>query len=605
MQNNTSNPLDKITGYSLIIMAVVQGYLLYFLHLSIDNEVWPATDYRWLVAFYTLIIALPLFFYLGVTRITDRRNLYIGLPLALVLFWLGWHLGWEFSAPAQMSTIAEHRINDELLGPFILSLGIAIFILAFLFRSWVAEEMEYNHLLTVSWQNALTLGLLLLFMGVFQLLLVLWGALFDMLGIDFFKDMFFEPAFIYPVFFLVGGMGLVLIRNRVRLIATVQFMCEVLIKALLPLVALIVLLFLAALPFTGVQRIWEAGLGSGLLMALSLILLFFFNAVLSSNDDAPPYPAPVRWFVLGVTALLPLISGLVIWALAVRIEQYGLTTSRLWAMVIQAIITLFTVSYAVIIIWKRRNCVPWLQKSNTTMACVITAVLLLVNTPILDLEKMAARSQLARLLDGTTQPIDMDVAYLRFELGHYGLQALKKIKDSPFAPSHPNLERRITRTLANKHSWKDVSGIDKTDPNVILDKLRLIPANANPPDDLILWLTESGTLDEYCFTQKKTEDRCHLVQINDLGAKPAWALYTFSIDASADVFARSNDAKAGWHKIGVLRKLGCESSAKTNPTSISNKQPLHRAEGNYPVYTNSEQYFIFEPTLDYYLEIIK
>lgn len=95
---------------------------------------------------------------------------------------------------------------------------------------------------------------------------MLWGALFDAVGVVFFKELFREPAFVYPVTWLVLGMGLALIRGRIRLVATVQFMCEALIKALLPLAAFIAVLFLSMLPFIGLQPIWDTGKAAAMMM---------------------------------------------------------------------------------------------------------------------------------------------------------------------------------------------------------------------------------------------------------------------------------------------------------------------------------------------------
>ena len=64
--------LDPASRYGLIALAIVQGYALYFLHLALDQTVWPATDVSWLKALYTAAIGLPVFFYLGMERLKDR-----------------------------------------------------------------------------------------------------------------------------------------------------------------------------------------------------------------------------------------------------------------------------------------------------------------------------------------------------------------------------------------------------------------------------------------------------------------------------------------------------------------------------------------------------
>lgn len=166
-----------------------------------------------------------------------------------------------------------------------------------------------------------------------------------------------------------------------RLVATVQSMCEVLIKALLPLAALIGILFLGALPFTGVARIWETGHTAMLMMSLAIVLLFFFNSVLSENPEHPPYPSWMHGLVIFGVFLLPLNSLLAAWALGLRIEQYGLTVDRLWAATIQLLIAGFTLSYAALILLRRTSALGAIQSANKVLAYVVAGVLILVNTP--------------------------------------------------------------------------------------------------------------------------------------------------------------------------------------------------------------------------------
>ena len=43
----------------ILIAAVLQGWALYGLHRAIESNAWPATDQRWLIAFYALAVFVP------------------------------------------------------------------------------------------------------------------------------------------------------------------------------------------------------------------------------------------------------------------------------------------------------------------------------------------------------------------------------------------------------------------------------------------------------------------------------------------------------------------------------------------------------------------
>jgi hypothetical protein len=547
MDNTHSKPLDRATHYGLIIIAVIQGYALYFLHLSLTEEVWPSTDMRWLKAFYTVAIGVPAFFYLGMERLRDKRNPVTAILLALLLFVLGWHLGWVENAMD-----VPNQYAHEFTPPFVFSLGIALFIFAFFYRTWCTNghlRFDYKQLLAFSWQHALTLGLLGLFVGVFWLLLLLWGSLFDAIGVGFFEELFEQRAFIYPVTWLVLGFGLVLIRNRIRLVATVQFMCEALTKALLPLAALIVTLFLATLPITGLQPIWDTGNAAFLMMALTLVLLFFFNAVLGGDTEHPPYPLPLRLFVFLAIALLPVSTLLATWALWLRIDQYGLTPDRLWAGVILLLIAGYTFSYAALILWKRTQSVHHIQTANTWLALVIACIMILVNTPVADLRAWSAQSQAERLLSGEVEVDKFDYAYMRFSLGAYGVEALREIEKSEFAKDKPEIAKRIAAAMAQKNRWSEEPIVDKNDLAAVAELITVTPTDTTLPEDLLKLIINDQT---QCLN---TTESCWAIKLPGADDGADWLLLRKTNHCSyGAAYAQRGDQ---WLKMGTVGTSGC------------------------------------------------
>src|SRR4030095_10448084 len=81
-------------------------------------------------------------------------------------------------------------------------------------RLW---RVPYVALFTQAWNNKLVLIEAAGFTGLFWLLLLLWQQLFVMLGLRFFRELFREPLFIYPVTSLVFGGALHLIGSLERL----------------------------------------------------------------------------------------------------------------------------------------------------------------------------------------------------------------------------------------------------------------------------------------------------------------------------------------------------------------------------------------------------
>lgn len=436
--------LDRASRTALVVLAVLQAALLLGLHYAVRHAVWPATDLPWLLAVYAVAIGLPTFFYVGAVELRDRANVGAGIAVLLVLAGLGWHAGWVAGNGASLEIVGERAVAGSL----------ALFIAAFLFRAWReagGRALPYPRLVDLSWLNALTLAFLLLFIGVFWLILFLWLGLFRVLGIELFSDLFTRPEFAYPVSGLVGGLGVILVRNRARLIATVRGMCEALIRALLPLTAFVVVIFVGVLPFTGLEPLWDTDFGTGLVTVLVLVLLFFFNAELGGDYEGRSHTAPLRWLSIAALLLLPALIGIAALGLSMRVGQHGWTANRLWALFVIAMLGAYAVGYAVLILRRRGLPHAALGRWNTVLAIALTAALVLVISPVLDFRRVAAASQVARLERGAVEPLELDAWYL-LSLGRYGRQALEALRAGPVAARSPELRERIDDALAGRRS---------------------------------------------------------------------------------------------------------------------------------------------------------
>ncbi|MBE0463843.1 MAG: DUF4153 domain-containing protein [Halomonadaceae bacterium] len=584
MDDNRPNTLDKATSTGLILLAVMQGVALLALHLAIDHEHWVTADLRWLKALYTVTLALPAFYLISMERLHDRLN-FLPLLLAPLLFWLGWHLGWAEQTPEQ--PWARHQFTFA----FCVALGVALFILALFFRSSAVSRTwptAYSPLLNYSWEFVLTLAQLALFIGVFWGLLWLGAALFAAIGLGFFETLFSEPMFIYPATWLVMGLTLVMIRNRFRLIQSVRQMGEALIKALLPLVALIILLFFAVLPFTGVQPVWDTGSASSILMALMLTLLLFFNVVFHQTHGPSPYPTWLRRVILLAVVLLPVGSVLAAWALWLRIDQYGLSLDRLWAALLQALTAAFTLSYSVLLLWRRRAALPALQRANVGLALLVAIVLIVVNTPLADMRQWVAEHQVKRLLDGRTTAEAFDVDYLRFQLGQPGALALQTLVESEFSQSQPELARRIELSLKQTERWSQEPLVDTQELNDVAQQFKASPNGASLPEPLLNLLVEQNST---CLSQTEP---CQTLQVSS-DTPFQWLIF----EPYSAVGNAYGERDGNWLLFGHLMLLGAtqaqdDQTCQTIPTT----DDLERITGPADVYRSGSCLYNLRPTIE-------
>lgn len=556
MQAN-DNPLSRHTALTLVITAVVQSALLLFLHKALAHEFWPATDPRVLYAAYTVFVGVPLFLYLGLRQWDDRANVPAAALMAVVLFWLGWHAGWVAIPYAGDQPGEQSRMIRQLVPVGLL----LVFMAGFMYRSW-RETGDWRQapgrFLSLSWDNALILGFLLLYLLVFCLLLVLWAALFDLIGIDFFGELFTTPEFAYPVTGLVGGLGLVIIRQRVGLISSVRHMCETLIRALLPLAAVIVLCFLVALPFTGLEPLWDTGFGTLLLILISGMILFAFNADFGGRQSLA-YPTVLDWLVRAGISALPVSLALAGWGLWLRVDQYGWTLSRYWALFIILVLAAFALAYVgnIIMAAVRRQKLAYgtIEHWNAGIGIALMFTLLMVNTGVLDFRKLAAADQVDRLESGEVEARNFDATYLRFHLGNYGYRTLVQLRDQAES-DNPDLARRIQQVLDQENRWStpDTTHVPD-DGQALREQFRIEGEPDQVPVDLLRAFLENDTTRRHCLDG---QPRCRIIPLEIYG-ESGWALVTAERGRwmPHSRLARPDNDGTGWLDVGVLGQGEC------------------------------------------------
>jgi hypothetical protein len=133
------------------------------------------------------------------------------------------------------------------------------------------------------------------------------------------------------------------------------------------------------------------------------------------------------------------------------------------------------VGYLVSIIQKRDQWLHGLAWVNVRIGILVMIVMLLVNTPVLNLQGISARNQLDRHLSGSIPFNDLDLNYLRWELGRSGYLALQELK-TIYAETEPAYIERIDFVLENPRNFQTSSSSEE-----IENKLRIWPGPRKLP----------------------------------------------------------------------------------------------------------------------------
>jgi hypothetical protein len=98
MEDSGRSSPDRTALPLILLAAVIQGWVLYWLHHSIKFHHWPATDQAWLVPLYALALFIPVTTQL-LSRYPQAAVLWrFMVALAAAFFYFGWHFGAHVSS---------------------------------------------------------------------------------------------------------------------------------------------------------------------------------------------------------------------------------------------------------------------------------------------------------------------------------------------------------------------------------------------------------------------------------------------------------------------------------------------------------------------------
>lgn len=421
---------------AMILISLVQGLFLLLLWRAINDEFWPYATPMVNFPLWTIALTFPTFLLFalqahGVKQLVAKVAGIVGTFAILAVY-----VGWQASPHGTFMV-------ESLIGTSVATLVLASFCALLLLqasargtlgeaqgRPWLralsALTEDYPALFAAAWRNVLV-GLLSAFVaGGVALLLTLWGALFRVVGIDFFAELFAKDWFLFPVLSVAFGLGVYIFRSLDSVLGGIVALVEGLMRLLLPLGLAVVVVFLATLPFTGLAPLWETGNGTALLLWLNTLALVFVNGVYQTGATTT-YPRLVHVALTPGVALLPIISLLGMYGLYLRVAQYGWSVERCWAALVATVLVLVSLGYSGGVLWRRLEWPRTLKQTNAAFLLGLLALMLLLNTPVLDFRRIATESQFGRLAAGELTADEVDFEYVAEHLarpGHLATQAL-------------------------------------------------------------------------------------------------------------------------------------------------------------------------------------
>ncbi len=423
------NNEDRLVGVARLAIGLFQGIALYLLFRMTEGsgETWSQRHPETFGPLVLTALFLPPVLLAGVGRLRWSTLVVWGVIAAATTGFLAWHdiarqagdVGREGTAPLFAFSAAALFIAHHLVVP------------ADRERRLIASYPAY---FDAAWMAGVQLALSIGFAGAFWLLLFLGAALFKIIGLSFLGDLIGETWFSFPLTGLAFATAVHLTDVRDGLIRGVRTIALMLLSWLLLVLTVLVGGFLAALPFTGLQGLWETGSATALVLAAAGGMIILINAAYQDGrtDNLPPVVLRVAVRVAAVL-VTPLI-GIAVWGLSLRIDQHGLTPDRIIASACALVGAAYAIGYGLgaLVPFLRKGS-PWMDALETTnvVAAVLTvAVILALFTPIADPARLSVADQVARLDSGKVAADKFDYGFLQNGGGKVGRAALARLAGS-------------------------------------------------------------------------------------------------------------------------------------------------------------------------------
>jgi hypothetical protein len=164
----------------------------------------------------------------------------------------------------------------------------------------------------------------------------------------------------------------------------------------------------------------------------------------NNGEDTKSINIALKISIRIASVLILILSSIAAYGIYLRINQYGLTSDRVFASVGALIAFAFGLSYS-FSNFSKKGFMPNIATSNIYLSIFECIIFIALMTPIASPDRLGVNSQISRLLAGKT-PIDkFDWEYLKIKSGKYGLEAIDKLAQNPKYATIANEVKNLDR----------------------------------------------------------------------------------------------------------------------------------------------------------------
>ncbi|MFX0544849.1 hypothetical protein ACEWPL_004810 [Roseovarius sp. S1116L3] len=365
-------------------------------------------------------------------RVAAATALGMALPASLLLLW---------------ASFRHDNAADFLEGGYEVSAYIYLLFIAVPFAIAQLQQhggwRHYGLLFDAAWELVVRIASALLFVAVTWTVLMLSDQLLGLVGLTVIEWL----IDLDPVPYLISGVALGLslaivyeLRDYVSPFLIIQ-----LLRVLLPALLVVLAVFILALPVRGLSSLFGQLSAAAILLGVTGAGVTLITTAIHRDDPLSVQGPLMRGAAQALSVLLVVPALLALWAVWLRVDQYGLTPHRIAALVAAGVASIYSLAYAGAVL-RRRGWRTRQRHVNRAMAVFTLVIAAAWMTPLLNAERLATASQLARAAEGTP-PDTLPLWELAHDWGKAGQRGLAMLETrSQDAPATLDLIEKARRS---------------------------------------------------------------------------------------------------------------------------------------------------------------
>ena len=348
------------------------------------------------------------------------------------------------------------------------------------------EWRSYAALFDAAWTMTVRYGLAYIFVGVFWLVLFLSNALFELVGVDIIDRLLKSDWAPFALSGAVLGLGLAVVYELRAKIS--PFLILRLLRLLVPVILVVLLVFLGAVPFRGLSDLFGEFSSAATLMGAAIVAISLISTALDRDDANAVYTKGIRAATRILALLLPLLALLAVWAVALRIRQYGWTPDRVLAAATAFFVLAYSAGYAGAVL-RGKGWAIRVRNVNVVMALAVIAVSALWLTPVLNAYRISANNQISRFEAGAISLEQLPFWALEHDWGKAGHAAIARLESMTGLADRDDLLALIEAARNERNMYQFTQEIEaRQTPDTVEALTRLLairPQGASLPENTL------------------------------------------------------------------------------------------------------------------------